>query len=157
MKIFLLLALSLFFLGCSKPKVEVPIPKVEPKMEHHDLKRTQKEILFDLHNEERLKSRLPALVLDNKLSQYAQKHAEYMAKNNSLVHSSMSKLQKVNNDSIVGENIAWGQETEKSVMSSWMWSPGHRWNILGSSYKKIGIGIKKDKNDRIYWCVVFSS
>ena len=37
-----------------------------------------------------------------------------------------------------------------------MWSPGHRWNILGSEYRKAGFGMAKDSEGRIYWCVVFS-
>lgn len=122
-----------------------------------DAKETKVKLL-KLHNEERTTRGYKPLVLDNKLCEYAQKHANYMAKNNKLVHSSMSNLQKVNKDSgSVGENIAWGQETEESVVSSWMWSPMHRWNILGSSYKKVGFGLAKDSKGRNYWCVVFSN
>lgn len=117
----------------------------------------QENKLLDLHNQERTKRGYNPLMLDSDLCEYAQKHSETMANKNSLYHSKMSDLQKVLNSSVVGENIAWGQESEEDVVSSWMWSPGHRWNILGSSYKKVGFGIKKDKNNRTYWCVVFSS
>ena len=69
----------------------------------------------------------------------------------------MSDLIKVNEDSsLVGENIAWGQETEKLVVEAWMWSPMHRWNILGTSYKRVGFGVEEDKEGRLYWCAVFS-
>jgi uncharacterized protein YkwD len=113
--------------------------------------------LLDLHNKERKAKGYAPLVLDKSLCDYAQKHAAKMAKNNSLEHSSMSKLQEVSQDSsFVGENIAWGQESEASVVEAWMWSPGHRWNILGSKYKKVGFGLEKDKNGKIYWCAVFS-
>lgn len=147
----------LFLLGCqAENNKEKTIPKQEVP-QHKFIEKSQVDVLFEMHNKERTSRGLQPLILDKKLTNYAQKHAEYMSVKNSLVHSSMSSLQKVNNDSFVGENIAWGQETEKEVINSWMWSPGHRWNILGSSYKKIGIGIKKDKNNRLYWCVVFSS
>lgn len=113
--------------------------------------------LLEIHNKERVSRGYKPLVLDKNLCAYAQKHASYMAEKNILVHSSMSNLQKANEDAnVVGENIAWGQETEEDVVSSWMWSPGHRWNILGSSYKRVGFGMKLDKNSRKYWCVVFS-
>lgn len=114
--------------------------------------------LLEIHNKERTSRGYEPLVLDLKLCEYAQKHSDYMADKNRLVHSSMSDLKKVHEESsVVGENIAWGQETEESVVASWMWSPGHRWNILGSSYKRVGFGLKKDKNERNYWCVVFSN
>jgi uncharacterized protein YkwD len=44
----------------------------------------------------------------------------------------------------VGENIAWGSgrlSTPRSIASAWMHSPGHRANILGRTFRAIGIGI----------------
>jgi uncharacterized protein YkwD len=44
----------------------------------------------------------------------------------------------------VGENIAWGTgllSTPGKVVSEWMESPGHRENILKSTYREIGIGV----------------
>ena len=40
----------------------------------------------------------------------------------------------------MGENNAWGQRTPAEVVEGWMNSPGHRANILNSSYSEIGIG-----------------
>jgi uncharacterized protein YkwD len=68
----------------------------------------------------------------------------------------MSDLQDYCGAGLVGENIAWGQTDEKKVVESWMWSPMHRWNILGSGYKKVGFGMKADGEGRKYWCTVFS-
>lgn len=39
-----------------------------------------------------------------------------------------------------GENIAAGQRNASEVMVSWMNSPGHKANILNSSYDTVGIG-----------------
>ena len=39
-----------------------------------------------------------------------------------------------------GENIAQGQTSPEQVMNSWMNSPGHRKNILGSQFNSIGVG-----------------
>src|SRR5688500_2954012 len=47
-------------------------------------------------------------------------------------------------DWTVGENIAWGQgplSTPRSITAAWMNSPGHRANILNSSYDEVGIGV----------------
>ena len=44
----------------------------------------------------------------------------------------------------VGENIAWGSydyATPRSIVRSWMHSPGHRANILSRRFREIGIGI----------------
>ncbi|MEU0338288.1 sigma-70 family RNA polymerase sigma factor [Streptomyces bobili] len=43
--------------------------------------------------------------------------------------------------STYGENIAKGQQSAESVMTSWMNSPGHRANILNCDFKNIGVGI----------------
>lgn len=100
---------------------------------------------------------LKALEIDESLCDYAQRHAEYMAEKERLAHSSMSRLQESCGGETVGENIAWGQETASGVVSSWMYSPMHRWNILGSSYKRVGFGVKEDARGRKYWCAVFSN
>lgn len=147
----LIILLSFFcFYGCEVKQSE----NIQIKKE--SINQTAQKIL-DLHNKERNAKGYKSLILDENLCKYAQKHTEYMAEKNKFVHSSMSKLQQVNNDSLVGENIAWGQETEEQVMKTWMKSYGHRSNILESKYNKIGVGVKKDKNNKNYWCVVFSN
>lgn len=113
--------------------------------------------LLEAHNEQRASKGYEPLEISSELCEYAQSHAEHMAKQGSLRHSKMSDLAKVLGSGTVGENIAWGQEDVKEVVDAWMWSPGHRWNILGGSYKKAGFGVKEDKDGRKYWCVVFSS
>lgn len=111
--------------------------------------------LLELHNKERKSKGKANLRMNSDLNAYAQKHAEMMANKNSLKHSSMSVLSKAAGTPTVAENIAWGQESEESVVNSWMWSPGHRWNILGN-YTDVGFGMAKDKEGRPYWCAVFS-
>lgn len=44
----------------------------------------------------------------------------------------------------VGENLAWGagsSATPRSIVRSWMNSPGHRANILKRGYRQIGIAV----------------
>jgi uncharacterized protein YkwD len=115
-------------------------------------------ILIDLHNEARNNGswmwKISPLVIDDRLMFYAQDWADWMADNNRMVHSSMGDILKLGFNR-AGENIAWGQKDEKSVMSSWLWSPGHRANIMSSSYSKIGCAASYSKYDRLYWCVCF--
>ena len=114
--------------------------------------------LLELHNQQRKKHHVKPLVLEKSLCDYAQQHANKMASKNSMFHSSMSDLSKaIPNINNVGENVAWGQETELDVVMAWMLSPGHRWNILGTNYKKAGFGLSKDSKGRNYWCAVFSN
>lgn len=112
--------------------------------------------LLDYHNKERTSRKIASLTLDSNLCEYAQEHAEKMAKSNNLYHSKMKDLILASGKTNVAENIAWGQIDEKSVVNSWMWSPGHRWNILNESYSRVGFGSAKDKDNHIYWCTVFS-
>jgi uncharacterized protein YkwD len=44
----------------------------------------------------------------------------------------------------LGENLAWGSyqlATPKSIVRSWMRSPGHKANVLNSRFREIGIGV----------------
>ena len=53
---------------------------------------------------------------------------------------------------MVGENVAFGQQTPDEVMRAWMNSPGHRANILHPDFTHIGIGVAAG---RPYWTQVF--
>ena len=55
-----------------------------------------------------------------------------------------------------GENIAMGQKTAESVMNGWMNSSGHRANILGNGYKKIGVGYAVNAKGTPYWVQIFA-
>jgi uncharacterized protein YkwD len=115
------------------------------------------EILIELHNKARSSTwiKKPKLLYKNiDLMTYAQAHAEYMSHKKSLVHSRIQDIMNLGFRD-VAENIAWGQATEESVMSSWLWSMGHRANIMRSTYNSIGCGVAFDDNDKPYWCVVF--
>ena len=120
--------------------------------------------LLVLHNEYRANYKpwslfskpkpLSELTLDTKLMLYAMDHAEWMANNDKLKHSSMSGIIKLGFKA-VAENIAWGQETDEKVMETWMRSRGHRSNILSPKFTKMGYAAAPDNSGRLYWCVVF--
>ena len=157
-KIFIALMAFSMFLGCSSNKKEsIEAPVVQEKQKEQEKQEDFKQTLLDLHNKARKNKNLQELKIDEKLCEYAQKHAEYMNNKNRLVHSSMKDLMSLYSDSnMVAENIAWNQSTEKEVVDDWMRSSGHRSNILGKNYSKVGFGMSNDKG-RIYWCVVFSN
>lgn len=153
--VFLILLIGLFALpdscrtGDKTQDRTAPAPKDEFQDEQMEL--------LEAHNKQRISRGFGPLAIDRVLCDYAERHAGAMASKGRLFHSSMGDLQDFCGAETVGENIAWGQESVDDVVSDWMWSPGHRWNILGSSYAKVGFGVKKDAAGRRYWCVVFSS
>lgn len=116
------------------------------------------EKLVDLHNDARAKRSwfrpLRALTPNDKLMEHARNHAFKMADGGWLRHSSMDNVIKLGFVA-AGENIAWGQNSEESVLNHWLWSYAHRANILSAKYDSIGCGARKDKAGRLYWCVVF--
>ena len=54
-----------------------------------------------------------------------------------------------------GENIASGQKSASEVVNAWMNSPGHRANILNSSYSRIG-SASVNIDGTLYWVQIFA-
>ncbi|MBO5907020.1 MAG: LysM peptidoglycan-binding domain-containing protein [Clostridia bacterium] len=112
----------------------------------------EKEVIR-LVNKERTSRSLPALKEDWELSRVARYKSEDMKARNYFSHTSPtygSPFEMMKNFGIsyrsAGENIAKGQRTPEAVVNAWMNSPGHRANILNSSYTHIGVGYVKDGN-----------
>ena len=111
--------------------------------------------LLALHNEQREQRGLQNLTLDTYLCEYAQKHAEWMAKKSTLKHSDIGVL--MGKYQTAGENIAWNQTDESEVTKDWMNSRGHRANILSKSFGKVGFGMARNSRGQPYWCTVFGN
>jgi uncharacterized protein YkwD len=56
-----------------------------------------------------------------------------------------------------GENVAAGQTTPRDVMNAWMNSPGHRANILSSTFTDIGVAAVAGADGTIYWTMDLAS
>lgn len=103
--------------------------------------------LLNLINAERTKAGLHALEFDMGLMKVARDKAKDMVDNNYFSHQSptygspfdMMKVYGVTFNS-AGENIA-GNQTLEGAVKAWMNSPGHKKNILNSSYNYTGLGI----------------
>ena len=114
-------------------------------------------------NSERSQEGLRSLSSDSDLNKLAQMKAEDMAKNGYFSHNSPtygSAFDMMNEYGFsyrtAGENIAKGQKTAASVMQAWMNSPGHRANILGEGYTKLGVGYAVDSKGTPYWVQMFA-
>lgn len=138
---YLLILSLLLLIGCNKPQITAsPDPQT----------------VIDLHNEIRDSD----LTYDKDLERAAQEHANWMAEHKKFSHqgkNGSSVTDRVKRSwRTIGENIAFGQTTEKSVMEDWMDSRGHRANILNENFKLIGVGIAASADGKIYWVVVFA-
>ncbi|MGW2048463.1 sigma-70 family RNA polymerase sigma factor [Streptomyces sp. NPDC001858] len=101
-----------------------------------------------LVNQERATAGCGALTADSLLRKAAQGHSDDMAARDFFDHTDPDGAdpgQRITAAgyrwSTYGENIAKGQQTAESVMTSWMNSEGHRANILNCDFKNIGVGI----------------
>lgn len=112
-----------------------------------------------LVNVERAKQGLSPLEHDWQLSRVARYKSEDMQKNKYFSHTSPtygSPFNMMKNFGIsyrtAGENIAKGYRTPAAVVEGWMNSPGHRANILNSSFTHIGVGYVQNGS---YWTQMF--
>jgi uncharacterized protein YkwD len=106
---------------------------------------TVEQQMIEQTNAQRAKYGLPALVVDQSLEKTARHHTAWMTNSHTLQHSNAN----------VGENIAMGQHTTKEAVNDWMNSPGHRANILNSSYKKTGVAAYTAEDGTVFWCQQF--
>lgn len=134
-----------------EPKVEENLSNQE-KAKDTNLNSFEKEVIR-LTNIEREKNGLNPLQVDEKLSEVAREKSQDMATNGYFAHQSpkygspfdMMKTFGVTYKA-AGENIARGQRSPEEVVNGWMNSPGHRANILNSSFSHIGVGFVEEGN-----------
>lgn len=118
----------------------------------------QQQRVLELVNEERAKGGLSPLVMDACLrDRAAQEWSEQMAREQRMYHQPMSEVsRKCPGSPYVGENVAMGYRDPEAVMRGWMNSSGHRANIMNGNYKKLGVGVAKGSDGRLYWTQNFS-
>jgi uncharacterized protein YkwD len=102
--------------------------------------------IIDATNEERVEAGLPPLKTNPKLAESAKLKVEDMIQNDYFEHTSPSGKtvadlgHEVGYDYVVmGENLALGNFSNvNDLLQAWMNSPGHRANILNTSYQDMG-------------------
>ncbi|MEI5672344.1 MULTISPECIES: CAP domain-containing protein [unclassified Nocardioides] len=78
------------------------------------------------------------------LTRFAVKQAKRMARQREIFHQDLGPILRRCGLSMVGENVAVGYTTGRSVVrEGWMKSEGHRANILQPRYRLMGIGARK--------------
>jgi uncharacterized protein YkwD len=120
--------------------------------------------IVDLTNQERAANGLPALRAETRLTRAAQIQADQMVRHNRMDHVLAEAQYPRPEDRLAaaaynwqtyGENLAVGYVDARAVVTGWMESPGHRANILGTSFTEIGVGLTRDGNGRPYYAQMF--
>jgi Ca2+-binding RTX toxin-like protein len=126
--------------------------------------------VLELTNQFRSQNNLGALQLNVELNATAQAHSTDMAQQDYFSHTGKNGSQPWDRAKLVGyearsmgENIAAGYTTPEAVVQGWINSPGHRANLLNSSFTELGVGyylLSPDTgsvNYGTYWTQVFGS
>lgn len=121
----------------------------------------QEQKAVSLLNADRKSNGLSALTVDPELSRIARLKSEDMRDQGYFAHTSptygsaSAMLTSFGYSfSAVGENIAHHATVEKS-QAAFMSSDGHRKNILGASWTKVGVGVCLDRNGFVYVTQLF--
>lgn len=112
-----------------------------------------------LINQQRAKAGLPALKTYTVLNSTAETWSKHLASTKTFVHSTAAwRAARIDLYGFrsSGENLAAGYPTAAAAVSAWMKSAGHKANILGKSYKAMGIGFVSGGPHKQYWTVVFA-
>ena len=122
----------------------------------------QEALLFSLINKDRAANGLSALPLDGQLSSIARVKSQDMRDNHYFAHESptygnASQMLRSFGYSYrgVGENIAHYSDVEKAE-AAFMSSQGHRHNLLGSQWEKVGVGVALDEYGFVYVTELFA-
>jgi len=136
--------------------------------------------IHDYVNQQRISNGLPALKFDTKLSEIARSHSQDMAKNGFFSHTNLKGQDPTQRGNLLGYscykdyglhytegiaeniymtpkgnvigcgNVYSENEIANCVVIGWMSSPGHRKNILTSTYDKEGIGVAISSDGKVY-------
>ncbi|MCK4658790.1 MAG: CAP domain-containing protein [Phycisphaerae bacterium] len=122
------------------------------------------EQLFRLINMERTLADLDPLTWDDDLTGVAQGYACRMIEGEFFGHTDPAaksgpglRLTTAGYSyKVMGENLAMGQTTAAEVLADWLASPSHRDNIMSSEWTHIGLGVRGDESDTLYWVIEFA-
>jgi hypothetical protein len=122
--------------------------------------------VIDLTNGERAAQGLPAVSFNAQLAAAALLHSQDMASNNFVSHvgsNGSTAGQRIDDAGYpwlsYGENVAAGFSSADAVFKAWMESPSHRENILGASFREIGIAMvqRSGTTHTWYWTMELGS
>ncbi|MGP4108559.1 CAP domain-containing protein [Virgibacillus sp. L01] len=134
-------------------KVTIPLKR--------DVKTVERQVVT-ITNQYRRNNGLSTVKIDWQLSRVARyksrdmRDQDYFSHNSPTYGSPFNMMKDFNiSYTRASENIAAGQSSPRSVVSSWMNSSGHRKNILDPNVTHIGIGYAEGGSKSTYWTQMF--
>ena len=119
-----------------------------PKTYSINVQASAEDQILQLMNAKRVEAGLQPLTLDNTLLQVARYKSDHMIQYNYFDHTNPDGtkctdwLQTIGYKyTTAGENIAYNTYDAVELFNQWWNSPGHRANMMNSSYTKVGIGV----------------
>jgi uncharacterized protein YkwD len=112
--------------------------------------------MLGLTNEDRIRHDRVRLDFASRISRYAKRHSEAMARKGNLFHSTEDQLRRAlerSEWSLAGENVGVGNSLE-SLEDAFMASKLHRQNILRPSFRDAAVGIVRE-HGRLWVTVIF--
>jgi uncharacterized protein YkwD len=90
------------------------------------------------------------------LKDFARKQAGAMARSGQMYHQDLGPIMQKCHLVSVGENVAYGYPTGRSVVNQgWMKSDGHRANILSRGFRLVAVAARRDDHGTWYAAQVF--
>ncbi len=140
--------------------------KSEASNLYNDLTQTRTTVL-KITNEYRTEKGLTELTIDPDLSVMATIRAMELAYSDKFSHKRPDGREwstlwndyfgdKLANNLTVGENLAYGYDTDEEACKGWRQSEEHYNNIINGSFKKLGVG-KYTFNGKTYWVQLFQN
>lgn len=153
------LAIS-FFCGFSPVKAESGVTSASyaPKRERLDALAA-----LELVNAARAEEGLQALILDEALSEAAERHAADLATREVMSHygadgsSPHDRAAALGYDAVkIGENVSAGQRSTDEAIVAWLASAPHRRTLMMPEARDMGIALVEDPTSpfRTYWALV---
>ena len=113
---------------------------------------------FAATNRQRAKRERAALRRNDCLHRHAVRQARKMANRERIWHQDLGRVLENCHMSRVGENVAYGYPTGRSVVNDgWMKSDGHRENILSRKFRLMAVAARKGDDGRWYVAQVFGA
>ena len=120
--------------------------------------------VLELVNAERSRRGLQPMVLEDRLTDAADRHTRDQAAVGDIYHFSPNGTGPGERIAATGypfsswgENVAAGYRTPEAVMAGWMNSPGHCRNILNPGYTELGVGyLETTTSYRFWWTQKFA-
>ena len=147
----------------------VSAPEAEPALPYSFHQATAIErLVFELTNQERMSNGLLPLAWDGELCRMARQHSEDMGGRGYFDHETpegllprdRARAAGLRGFRVIAENIAYNKGYENPgayAVQRWMKSPGHRANILHSSFQYSAIGTYVASDGSVYLTQVFLS